>query len=107
MTSRCDIIFADGRSEILIKSKGVQGILWATGDQLNHEVLNAAGPQLKCISTMSVGFDFVNVEEVKKRKISLGYTPGVLDDAVADVTIGLMIAASRRFHEGRLQIEKY
>lgn len=78
-----------------------------TGDKLNDEVLDAAGSQLKCISTMSVGIDFVNVEEIKKRKIALGYTPGVLDEAVADVAIGLMIAASRRFHEGRLQIEKY
>lgn len=88
------------------KSKGVDGILWATDEKLNDEALDAAGPQLKSISTMSVGIDYVNVEQVKSRKIALGYTPGVLNDAVADVTIGLMIAASRRFHEGRLQIEK-
>lgn len=88
------------------KAKGVHGILWVTTEKLNNEVLDAAGPQLKAISTMSVGIDFVNVEQVKSRKIALGYTPDVLNEAVADVTIGLMIAASRRFHEGRLQIEK-
>lgn len=77
-----------------------------TSEKLNDEVLDAAGPQLKAISTMSVGIDFVNVEQVKNRKIALGYTPDVLNEAVADVAIGLMIAASRRFHEGRLQIKK-
>lgn len=43
--------------------------------------------------------------EVKRRGIPLGYTPTVLNDAVADIALGLLIAAARRFHEGRLKIE--
>lgn len=95
----CDLIILQNysRAEILDKSKGVDGIFWATHEKLNAEVLDAAGAQLKSISTMSVGVDHVDVAEVKRRKIPLGYTPNVLNDAVADVGIGLAIAASRRY----------
>lgn len=118
---------APTREEILTKSKGMDGILWATHCELNTEALNAAGnflhltptiwnfvysslnlgPQLRSISTKSAGIDFVDVDEVKRRGIPLGHTPGVLSNAVADMAVGLMIAASRRFTEGRWTIEKY
>lgn len=73
---------------------------------MNAEALDAAGPQLKSISTKSAGIDYVDVAEVKRRGIKLGYTPSVLNDAVADLGVGLMIAAARRFHEGFLKITK-
>lgn len=102
--------FAEGlpqpsRAEILEKAKGMDGILWLTHEALNGEALDAAGPQLKSLSTMSAGLDYVDLPEVRKRGIPIGYTPTVLDDAVADVAVGLMIAAARRFHEGLLKIE--
>lgn len=107
--NRCDVIICEGlpeptREEILTKSKGVDGILWATHERLDAEALNRAGPQLKAISTKSAGIDYVDVPEVKRRNIPLGYTPNVLSDAVADLAIGLMVAAARRFHEGYLKI---
>uniref|UniRef100_A0A1I8P3V1 Glyoxylate reductase/hydroxypyruvate reductase n=2 Tax=Stomoxys calcitrans TaxID=35570 RepID=A0A1I8P3V1_STOCA len=71
----------------------------------NSLVLDAAGPQLKSISTMSAGIDNVDVPELKKRKIPLGHTPTVLNSAVADTAMGLMLAAARRFHEGRNKID--
>jgi glyoxylate/hydroxypyruvate reductase len=83
----------------------MDGILWATHSPLNAEALDAAGPQLKALSTMSAGIDYVDVAEVKRRNIPLGSTPTVLNDAVADIALGLLIAAGRRFHEGRLKIE--
>ena len=49
---------------------------------------------------MSVGFDHVDVEALNKRKIPLGYTPDVLTDATADLTVLLTLAAARRMKEG-------
>lgn len=54
------MIIAEGypeptREEILSKSKGVDGILWASYGALNGEVLDRAGPQLKVVSTKSSG----------------------------------------------------
>lgn len=93
------------RSNILQKIKDADGILWADHQHLNAEALDAAGPNLKAVSTMTAGLDHVDIEEFKKRKLPLGHTPEVLNDAVADVAIGLMISAARRFHEGRMLIE--
>ena len=109
LTDKCDVIFPPTvpptRADILKLIKGVDGILWANHEALNAEALDAAGLQLKAISTMSAGLDYVDIPEIKKRGIPLGYTPMVLNDAVADIAIGLMIAAGRRFHEGRLKID--
>lgn len=44
--------------------------------------------------------------ELKRRKILLGSTPTVLNSAMADTAVGLMVAAARRFHEGRQMIER-
>ncbi|XP_065357071.1 glyoxylate reductase/hydroxypyruvate reductase-like isoform X2 [Calliphora vicina] len=109
LMSVCELIMCQSlppnRTEILEKVKGVHGIFWGGHDALNAEVLVAAGPQLKSISTMSAGIDYVDVDELKKRKIPLGHTPIVLNNAVADIAVGLMLAAARRFHEGRNKID--
>ena len=106
----CEVIVLQSvppkRSEILEKIRGVHGLYWASHEPLNAQILDAAGPQLKSISTLSAGIDYVDLAEIKKRKIPLGHTPTVLNEAVADLAIGLMIAAARRFHEGRLAIDR-
>lgn len=58
------------------------------------------GPQLKVVSTVSVGYDHVNVPDLQARKIALGITPGVLTEATADTTVLLVLAAARRLREG-------
>lgn len=57
------------------------------------------GPQLKVIATMSVGYDHIDVNAVKARNILVGYTPDVLTDATADLTVLLALGASRRIKE--------
>ncbi|KAG5676853.1 hypothetical protein PVAND_006660 [Polypedilum vanderplanki] len=107
LREKCDVIVSETNSsqETLDKIKGVDGIYWVSHEKLDGKILDAAGPQLKVVSTMSVGIDYVDVEEFKRRNLPLGYTPAVLNDAVADIGVGLMLAASRRFHESRLKID--
>nr|XP_016944384.1 glyoxylate reductase/hydroxypyruvate reductase [Drosophila suzukii] len=94
------------REEILKKVSGVDAIYWAHYQPLNAGILDAAGPQLRCVSTMSSGLDYADIPEFQKRKIPLGHTPGVVKNSVADLAIGLMIAAGRHFHAGRTEIER-
>jgi glyoxylate reductase len=56
-------------------------------------------PQLKFVSSMSVGVDHVDVDALNQRGIPLGHTPGVLVDTTADINFGLMLAAARRIAE--------
>jgi len=109
LQEKCDVTISkstDTREDLLSKLRGMDGVFWGSHDKLDAEALDAVGPQLKSLSTMSVGIDYVDLNEVKRRKIPLGYTPTVLNDAVADIGVGLAIAASRRFHEGRCKIEQ-
>lgn len=45
-------------------------------------------------------YEHIDLAACKKHGIRVGYTPDVLTDAVADLTIGLLIATSRRLIEG-------
>ncbi|XP_012720987.2 glyoxylate reductase/hydroxypyruvate reductase b [Fundulus heteroclitus] len=87
------------RKELLQKVKGVDGLLCVLTEKIDAELLDAAGPNLKVLSTMSVGFDHLSLEELKKRGIRVGYTPEVLTDAVAELTVALLLATSRRLIE--------
>lgn len=103
---RCDVIICEPTPEEISKNaKGVDAILWSTVPfRLDAKYLDAAGPQLKAISVKSTGYEFVDVPELKRRGIQLGHTPHISNNAVADLAIGLMISASRCFHEGNMAI---
>ncbi|XP_070769373.1 glyoxylate reductase/hydroxypyruvate reductase isoform X2 [Enoplosus armatus] len=88
------------RAELLKGVQGAHGLLCLLSDKVDAEVLDAAGPNLKVISTLSVGFDHMALDEIKKRGIRVGYTPDVLTDATAELTVALLLAAARRLPEG-------
>ena len=52
-------------------------------------------PNLKMISGFGVGYDSVDIDAAKQRGIYVSNTPNVLNDAMAEITIGLIIALSR------------
>ncbi|ENN70525.1 glyoxylate reductase/hydroxypyruvate reductase isoform X2 [Dendroctonus ponderosae] len=94
------------RAAILKDVRGVDALFWATHNRIDKEILDAAGPQLKVIGTMSVGYNHIDLEEVKARGIKLSNTPNVLNGAVADIAMLLALAAARRYPEGRQHIER-
>lgn len=87
------------RDVLLEKVKGVDAILSLLTERIDTEVFDAAGPQLKIVANYAVGFDNMDIEEAKSRGIWLTNTPSVLGDAVAEFTVSLMFALSRRIVE--------
>lgn len=57
-------------------------------------------PNLEIIASFGVGYDNIDVAAAKARDIRVTNTPDVLNDAVAEMTIGLMIALARRIPQG-------
>lgn len=53
-------------------------------------------PNLEIIASFGVGYDNVDVKAAAERGIVVTNTPDVLNDEVADLTIGLLIATLRR-----------
>ena len=52
-------------------------------------------PDLRLVANYGVGYDLVDVEECRRRGIAVTNTPGVLDAAVADLTLALILATRR------------
>lgn len=53
-------------------------------------------PKLEMVSNFGVGYDSIDTDEARKRNIRVTNTPNVLNDAMAEITIGLMISLARR-----------
>ncbi len=67
-----------------------------SGDSRVSAELIAALPALELISIMGVGYDGVDVAAAKARGVVVTHTPGVLNDDVADLALGLMLSAARQ-----------
>ncbi|KAK4314494.1 hypothetical protein Pmani_014199 [Petrolisthes manimaculis] len=109
LKEKCDIeVYPEShpipREELLRKIVGKDGIFCLITEKIDKEVLDAAGPKLKVISTLSVGYDHLSLDEIKRRKILVGNTPGVLTDATAELTVALLLATTRRFFECHAEI---
>ena len=87
------------RPELLDQVKGADALLTLLTDKIDDAVLDAAGPQLKIIANMAVGFDNVDVQAATRRGIMVTNTPGVLTDATADHAWALLFAIARRIPE--------
>ncbi len=83
----------------LKKAKGVDALLCLLTDTIDGKVMDQIGPQLKVISNMAVGLDNIDVHEAIKRGIAFTNTPGVLTETVAEHTVALLLAVSRRIVE--------
>lgn len=88
------------REDLLELVVGAEAVLTLLGDRVDGELLDAAGPQLRCVANVAVGYDNVDVAAASERGVVVTNTPGVLDDATADLTIALILAATRRVVEG-------
>ncbi|MCU6708147.1 D-glycerate dehydrogenase [Paenibacillus sp. J5C_2022] len=63
------------------------------------EALLAAAPSLKAVSSMSVGYNHLDIEAMKRHGVVGTHTPYVLDETVADLTFALMLGIARRVAE--------
>ena len=93
------------RDVLLNKVKGVDGLLCLLTDGVDGELMDTAGPQLKVISQIAVGFDNIDVPEATRRGIPVGNTPEVLTETTADAAFALLMAAARRIVESNRAVQ--
>ncbi|NIJ13216.1 glyoxylate reductase [Saccharomonospora amisosensis] len=79
---------------------GADAVVSTLQDRVDAAFADAAGPRLKVVSTVAVGYDNIDVPALTSRGIVVTNTPGVLTDATADLAFGLLLAVTRRLGEG-------
>ena len=88
------------RDTLLEWMPGAEGLYCLLTEAIDDELLAMAGPKLRVIATMSVGYDHVDVAALSKRGILLGNTPDVLTETTAELALALLLATARRLPAG-------
>ena len=79
---------------------GADAVVTLLHDRVDDAFLDAAGPALRVVANVAVGYDNVDVAACARRGVAVTNTPGVLTEATADLAFALVLMATRRLGEG-------
>ena len=79
---------------------GADAAVTVLHDRVDDAFLDAAGPALRIVANVAVGYDNVDVEACARRGVVVSNTPGVLTEATADIAFALILMSTRRLGEG-------
>jgi len=86
---------------LLSAVEGADALFITPADRLDSEFFQKVSPTVRIIATYSVGFEHIDLEAAARRKIPIAYTPGVNNEATADIAMLLLLGASRRAYEAQ------
>ena len=85
--------------ELIKLVNNYDGLISTSFDKLDKNFFESLTGRLKVIGHVGVGYDNINTQSAKEKNIKVSNTPNVLNDAVAEITILLILASSRRIGE--------
>ena len=92
------IDYTTPRAELLAAMGDVEGVLLTPRIRADAAFFDAA-PKLRVLSTTSVGYDPFDIDEATKHGVVVCHTPGVLTDAVANLTTALLFSVALRLFD--------
>jgi glyoxylate reductase len=87
------------KAELMARLPQAEALICQLTQKVDAEALKA-GPKLRVVANVAVGYDNIDVAAATARGIAVTNTPGVLDDSTADFTWVLLLAVARRVVEG-------
>ena len=88
------------RDELVAAVQTADVLVPTVTDTIDAGLIGRAGDKLKLIANYGAGVDHIDVATARQRGILVSNTPGVLTDDTADMTMGLILAVTRRLPEG-------
>ena len=87
------------RKILLNKIKDCEALISLLTEKIDKEVIDK---MLRCkiIANYAVGYNNIDIDYAKKKKIIVTNTPDVLTESTADLTMALVLACARRISEG-------
>jgi glyoxylate reductase len=79
---------------------GADAVVTLLNDRVDDAFLDAAGPQLRVVANVAVGYNNIDAAACAARGVLVTNTPGVLTDATADIAMALILMVTRRLGEG-------
>jgi len=86
-----ELIAAVAQAEVLVPT---------VTDRIDAALLEHAGPRLKLVASFGTGVDHIDLAAARAKGLTVTNTPGVLTEDTADMTVALILAATRRLVEG-------
>jgi phosphoglycerate dehydrogenase-like enzyme len=87
-------------AELQPQLPGIDAVL-ASMDKFTADVLQSAeAKSLKVISRWGVGYDAIDVPAATRQGVVVAYTPGLLNETVADFAFAQLLSIARRVHIG-------
>jgi glyoxylate reductase len=75
--------------------RDAEGVLLSNQHPVD-EAFMARAPRLRVVAGVGVGYDRFDLEAATRRRVAVCNTPDVLTESVANLTLGLLLALSRR-----------
>jgi glyoxylate reductase len=85
---------------------GANAVVTLLHDRVDDAFLDAAGPGLRVVANVAVGYDNIDVPACARRRVVATNTPGVLVDATADLAMALILISTRRLGEAERMVRK-
>jgi len=87
------------REELIMAVHSAEILVPTVTDNIDAEVINSAGDQLKMIANFGAGVDHVDLTAAAEKGIIITNTPDVLTEDTADLTMALVLMTPRRMGE--------
>jgi glyoxylate reductase len=94
------------QGELIAAIRSADVLVPTVTDRIDEGLISQAGEKLKLIANFGNGVDNIDVAAAARKGIAVTNTPNVLTEDTADMTMGLMIAVSRRIAEGFAVVEE-
>jgi glyoxylate reductase len=85
---------------------GADAIVTDPSIPVGAALLDSGGSSLKVVANFGVGYDNVDLDAARARKVRITNTPGVLTNATAELAVALMLACARRVAEADAMIRR-
>lgn len=87
------------KSELIRRAEDADGLICFLTNTIDKEVI-AKLKNCKIIANVAVGYNNIDFKFARSKNIFVTNTPGILNDATADLTVALILSCARRLREG-------
>ncbi|MDQ7815689.1 MAG: D-glycerate dehydrogenase [Melioribacteraceae bacterium] len=87
------------KRELIRRAKDADGLISLLTNTIDKEVIDNL-KLCRIIANVAVGYNNIDVNYAKSKNIFVTNTPGILNDATADLTLALILSCARRLREG-------